>query len=802
MARVRSPLPLLSFAAVACLAAPAFSQTVRLKDGRNLTGRVGRTTSVAENPDQPTLQAGEVATRPILVIDDELRRVFVPKMQVVEVPELAVVPPVRIAPWQNPCHGAAKIVSVGPALGIAPFDEFGRRIYEMQFEGGRLAVVQGITELTPYYAKVEALMGPERVVTWDMRIATSSIPRDTLAKILTHAIPQNDGNARLQAVRFYAQAKRFHEARAELDRIIEEFPALKALQTEAAQLKRLAAQSLLDELELRRAAGQHKLVQALLRDFPVDQVSGETLVKVRDLTGKYEAEDARIRRIGQTLQETVAAMENVDHRGMTAPIAAEIVKELTHNNVDRLAPFVQLLDDPAFKPDDKVALAVSGWLLGPADADRNLPIALSLVKVRDAVIRYLREPLAAERAKLLETISHEEGASVERLAKIISHMKPPWHDPAQAADADGFLELSAPGQTEDGDFRYQVQLPAEYDPYRRYPTLVVLNGAYNSPEQELNFWAGEPPEPGADGKPAARRGQAMRYGYITLAIDWQKPHQYEYEYSGREHIAVLTALRDATRRFSIDADRVYITGHDVGGEAAWDLAQAHPDLWAGAIPFVALAEKYSVHYWKNGRYVPMYFVAGELDGGRTAENAPVWDRYLRTPPQTFGPGPEDDEAFDVTVVEYKGRGHEPFHDEILNLFDWMSRRSRGTPPKEFECDTLRPWDNFFWWLECDEFPPQFMIHPTEWSGQRAKPASVQGKIQADNRLWAKSAAAHTTLWLTPDIVDFSKPIRVTFNNNKLVGPGAEVKPDSMVLLEDVRTRGDRQRPFWAKVESP
>jgi pimeloyl-ACP methyl ester carboxylesterase len=381
-------------------------------------------------------------------------------------------------------------------------------------------------------------------------------------------------------------------------------------------------------------------------------------------------------------------------------------------------------------------------------------------------------------------------------------MKPPWHDPKQAADEDGFLELSAPGQTEDGDFRYVVQLPAEYDPYRRYPTLVVLNGAHNDPVQELDFWAGSPPEESVDGRTAARRGHAMRYGYITIAVEWQKPHQYQYEHTGREHIAVLTALRDATRRFSIDTDRVYLTGHGIGGEAAWDLAQAHPDLWAGAIPFVAVADKYTVHYWKNARYVPFCFVAGELDGRNVSENAAVWDRYLRTPPQLNGAGPEDDQAFDATIVEYKGRGHEPFHDEVLYLFDWMSRKTRRPPAREFACETLRPWDNFFWWLECDEFPPAFMIHPTEWSSRRARPAAVEGKRLEDNRLSVSTTAERTTIWLNPDVVNVDEPVRVTYNGRKLALPEGGVRPEAVVLLEDVRTRGDRQRPFWAKIEAP
>jgi predicted esterase len=780
-----------ALATVAYAACPAQAQKIRLKDGRILTGVVARTTGVADNPNSPSSQAGEVATKPILMVDDQLRRVYVCQQRAAEVLNQAPEPLVVVRPWQNPALGAGRLISVGPAVSITPFDEYGRRIYEMQSPDGLLSIVQGISELTPRYAKVESLQGPQRSVAWDMRMATSSIPPDALARILAKAIPQNDPQARLQEVRFYQQAGRYPEARRELERIVQEFPQMKDLQNMVEELRRASAGQLFKELELRRAAGQHKLVETTLANFPTEQVGGETLVQVRQLLKTYEQESDRIKRIAKALQETIGKIADPDHRGLAAPLVQEIVKELTHNNVNRLASFVQLIDDPSLTSEEKISLAITGWFLGQDGATRDMPSAISLLKVRDAVLRYLREGKASERQLILNSIQSMEGASVDQLAKLIANMKPPRHEAALAATHGGFLELTAPGQTQDGDFTYYVQLPPEYDPYRRYPTIIALNGAYNTPVQALDFWTGEPTLD--EKKVPTRRGHAMRHGYVTIAVDWQKPHQYEYEYSAREHVAVLTCLRDAMRRFSIDTDRVYLTGHDIGGEAAWDMAQAHPDLWAGAIPFIPRFEeqqKYIGFYRDNAEYVPLYFVAGELDGRSIAENAPVWNKYLRVA------------RYDVTLVEYQGRGHEPFHDEILTLFDWMSFKKRVWPPKEFACSTLRPWDNFFWWLECEEFPPNFMIYPTDWSGARANPAQISGKQQPDNRLAVKTPAKRTTIWLSPDIVDFSKPIKITFGSHNLSLPPGGPKPDPLVLLEDVRTRGDRQRPFWAKVDVP
>src|SRR5262249_52448482 len=159
------------------------------------------------------------------------------------------------------------------------------------------------------------------------------------------------------------------------------------------------------------------------------------------------------------------------------------------------------------------------------------------------------------------------------------NMRPPYDTPQQQTA--GSYVLSVPGPEEGEQFAYHVQLPPEYDPYRRYPCIVTLHGGGTTPENQISWWAGDPDEQGVP------KGQAARYGYSVVAPAWAREHQKEYEFSSREMAAVLHSLRDACRRFSIDTDRVYLSGHSMGGVAAWDLGLAHPDLWAGVIPIVA-----------------------------------------------------------------------------------------------------------------------------------------------------------------------------------------------------------------------
>ena len=57
-------------------------------------------------------------------------------------------------------------------------------------------------------------------------------------------------------------------------------------------------------------------------------------------------------------------------------------------------------------------------------------------------------------------------------------------------------------------------------------------------------------------------------------------------------------------------------------------------------------------------------------------------------------------------------------------------------------------------------------------------------------------AAKVTVCLAPEMVDFSKKTTVFVNGKKVPGTMA---PSIVHLLEDVRTRGDRQHPFWLRI---
>ncbi|MGD9645271.1 MAG: peptidase [Pirellulales bacterium] len=782
--RVLCSAVLLILALLCVAGSPARASSVTLKDGRVIDGKAVPIAGLADFA-KGHAKNDAVASTPVLMFDDSLRRIFFPKRLVQEVRETDkgdVLEKFFIR--QKTPRSGLRVTNVLDVIKIGPWDEYGRRIFSMNTPKGQADIIQGITEITPHWTKVE---GVKEI--WDMRLATSSIPRDILSQVLTRQIDPKNVEQRLKIARFYLQSERYVDAAQELDGILKDFPDLnEQIAPVRRSLVQLTARQVLTEIKVREAAGQRDFAFTLLNSFaqrfPATEVAGEILQEVRERKESYTARAAGRDQVLKLLDGHLEAVEQEDLRNRIRPIRDEIAALINLNTLDRMSAYRQLSDDPGMLPAEKLALAISGWLVGSNGATENLTNALSLTRMRDLVGQYLTEEAKIKRDRLIDEIRSLEGADPKTLAQLLAYMQPPWKLPAPVEGATGMYELTVPGEAEDPLISYYVQVPPEYDPFRRYPTIVTLHGEGTTPPMQIEWWAGAPDAGGR------RFGQASRLGYIVIAPRWGKLGQREYGYSATEHIAVLNSLRDACRRFAIDTDRVYLSGHSMGGDAAWDIGLAHPDLWAGVVPIVGRSDKFCNHYWENARYLPFYVVQGELDGDKVLTNSVDLDRYMLR-------------AFNVTVVEYQGRGHEHFSDEILKIFDWLPRNQRNFFPKEFACRTMRVFDNFFWWVECRGFPAAGVVEPARYPPPRGtRPTRVEADVTAKNGLRVRAAAEEVTIWVAPELVDFSQQISVSYNGGRASRSAGTLRPDLGVMLEDVRTRGDRLHPFWARIDLP
>jgi predicted esterase len=795
--RMRSIFVVTLAVLVARFVAPATAAQVTMKSGAKYEGIAVRVSSVTEDPQAPSVN---LERKPIVVIDDELRFVYVPYHQTNGYLETPPKKFERIKIQQNVASAGRKLGSVGDYLSITDFDEWGRRHYAMPGgPTGQLDVYQGITEITPTYTKIEGLGGVRSPIVWDMRVATTSIPYVILRKVLMHAKGADPKNAdsRLRIITLFIQGEMYREALTELVAVLNEFPDLEHLKEQRLKLVQMLAQQVLRDIELRRSAGQHQRAQALLGHFPDKDVDGETLLRVRDRLKDYDHKTKQIEHTIQLLDQQLGEFKDETLKAKLSPIVTEIKNELNFNTLDRMADYLRLGDDEKLPIDQRISLAISGWLLGNGAGIENLSLALSLLEARELIVKYIQSDLVHEREQYRDKIKTLEGGSPSYVSQIIAQMRPPRVSETAEPTVPGLYEFKIPGIEDQPEFTYTVQLPPEYDADRRYPCIVTLCGNGSTDLQQIAWWAGDYSE-----KVSMRTGQATRRGYIVISPRWQRPLQNEFEYSVREHAAVLYTLRDACQRMSIDTDRVFLSGHFSGGDAAWDIALAHPDLWAGCILFAPHADRYVKFYHENARHVPLYIICGEKDGGTSAdgnwvtENASELDRYL------------EDGRTDCTLVLYRGRGRgrEGFSDEIHHIFEWMElpSRRRNFAPTKMEVVSMRPWDNFFWWLEAEEFPTTTMVLPHAWT-PNGTPGSVRpAKIEAEyiaktGRIIVNTSCDRVTVWLSPDLVSFDRPIEVAVLGREL---REEIKPSIDVILEDVRTRGDRQHPFWAQIEWP
>jgi pimeloyl-ACP methyl ester carboxylesterase len=283
-------------------------------------------------------------------------------------------------------------------------------------------------------------------------------------------------------------------------------------------------------------------------------------------------------------------------------------------------------------------------------------------------------------------------------------------------------------------------------------------------------------------------GQSQRRGYIVIAPEYvAEAKNRHYDYSPESHQIVIDALRDALQRFSIDSNRVFLSGHSMGGDAAWDIGFSHPHLFAGVMPISGAIDRHAKYYLDNARTLPLYAVAGEFDRDLFARNAVPFTKMMQ-------------QNFDFIYNEYKGSGPESFYSEIHSLFEWMAVLRRPAPPHEIAIKTLRETDNRFYWLE---FADLKKLKDVDWTREKqggVKPVPVSADITPGNTLHIKSPPAHFRVWLArgPGLVDFQKKLKVEINGRNRFSEF--VKPDVAVMLDHARLTGDRQQIYWAMLE--
>lgn len=762
--------------------------------------------------------AAKAPLRPVWQIDDGLRRHYIHgRTMVVGEPVDVAGPEVAIEFSQPRPTGGSTVGSLGNILSLSPFNEYGRRRLTIRGpDGSPVEVIQGITQINPRYTKLEALKNNPSLI-WDMRIATSSIDSATLNRVFARVVDPASIDGRLELVRFYTKAERFGDAHQALSDIIADFPDTDDLKPLLVSLVGQSAEQLLKEAGRRIRVGQRTIGRQILSNFPSKGIGRVMRIQVEEELASLDADEQKVATIIEQLDKQIAQLNPPAAAELVEPME-EIRRHLSPASVSRLADYDRLGKTEAVPLENRISLAIAGWLLGPGSGEQNLAIAKSAFRVRNLTLDFLATNDAVERENLIRLIRSEEAGNAQTIDRLAKWWRPSHQYTSEEIDVEieGLFHADVPGvdalpldlvgRSVDASIAsdrsldridYHLQLPPQYDPNVSYPMVVALPSGRTPAISEIDWWCGGAIDAGPaanfdgqelTGAPAKRQriGHAARNGFIVLAVRWSRPQQQRYEYTAVEHHRVLAAMRHAMRRVSVDADRVFMTGHGEGATAAWDIALSHPDLWAGLIAVSAKPEKTVLHYEENARVLSKYIVFGQLDPDSV--DGTTLDTYISA-------------RHDALIVMYRGRGRGQFFDEVPRMFDWMRSPTnvRAPIPAEISTRTMRTDDRRFWWIELDEVNPEIVIDPVAWEG-RIRAGSVEGSIGADNLVRFEGPADSFRIHLRPmAVLNLNEPIRLRHGNRTITH---EFNGDVETILLDLAARADRARPTFLTLSHP
>lgn len=205
---------------------------------------------------------------------------------------------------------------------------------------------------------------------------------------------------------------------------------------------------------------------------------------------------------------------------------------------------------------------------------------------------------------------------------------------------------------------YRLVLPEDYNSNNTYPLILFLHGAGergSDNTKQLNNCV----QNIANSAPNA----IIVAPQCTEGNQWVDTPWSNVSYStdtvaeSNELQMVMMLLEKLKKEYSVDKDRIYVSGISMGGFGTWDLITRHPNTFAAAIPVCGGADSSKAEVVKN---IPIYTFHGESD----------WDvpvagtRAMVEAIKTAG-------GNKITYTEYAGRGHNIWDDAFATtgLFD-------------------------------------------------------------------------------------------------------------------------------------
>ncbi len=208
---------------------------------------------------------------------------------------------------------------------------------------------------------------------------------------------------------------------------------------------------------------------------------------------------------------------------------------------------------------------------------------------------------------------------------------------------------------------FVTKVPNDYNPNETYPLLVNLHGYTGRPVPFFDKFSEH---------------------YIEV-MPWGRG---DTGYTGLGDNDVMQVIEYMRKWYSIDPQKICLTGYSMGGRGTWVTATRHPDLFAAAAPFYGWADEL---YLENLRNVPVFNQHGQVDWVVSIDQS----RFAVDQLEKLG--------YQVAHKEFPDAGHgitDPYP-----VADWMMSHLRPEKPSAVTYSCQTPDRGKAYWLSILKF---------------------------------------------------------------------------------------------------
>lgn len=182
-----------------------------------------------------------------------------------------------------------------------------------------------------------------------------------------------------------------------------------------------------------------------------------------------------------------------------------------------------------------------------------------------------------------------------------------------------FRNLSFYSYTQDDFINYRLLVPLNYDSSRSYPLVLFLHGAGERGTENIVPLTHIAPlfvqEKNRRAYPCFVLVPQCREDRRWVEVDWGAdahtiPEEPSISIKLVKELIDLHIDKNNPFNYSIDTNRIYITGLSMGGYGTWDMLARYPDMFAAAVPICGGGDEKTAAKIKD---IPLWVFHGSLD---------------------------------------------------------------------------------------------------------------------------------------------------------------------------------------------